>query len=49
MKLHEFVEWFREDLLYKAPETWPFHVKRFLDAIQERYENVTESDDVKES
>lgn len=46
MKLHEFIEWFREDLVYKAPETWPFHVKRFLDAVEERYENADEIKEV---
>lgn len=35
--LKEFVEWFREDLLYKAPEVWPGHVKWFLDELIARY------------
>jgi hypothetical protein len=35
--LEQFVEWFRDDLAYKAPETWPGHVSWFLDTLVERY------------
>ena len=40
MNLHEFVDWFREDLAYKAPEMWPGHLQWFFDEVKDRYDNV---------
>lgn len=44
MKLHEFVDWFREDVLFKAPEEWPAHLRWFLGEVKERYADVDEQD-----
>lgn len=35
--LEQFVEWFRTDLLYKAPEEWPGRIAWFLDELTRRY------------
>lgn len=35
----EFAEWFRNDLAYKAPETWPGHISWFLDELVRRYKD----------
>lgn len=40
MKLHEFVEWFRNDIAYVAPELWPGRITWFLDEVKERYASV---------
>lgn len=40
MKLHEYVEWMREDLAYKAPETWPGVVTQHLSHIAATFPNV---------
>ena len=45
MKLHEFVEWFRNDIAYKAPEQWPGRITWFLDEVKERYPNLEDNDD----
>jgi len=44
VKLHEFVEWFRNDIAYKAPEQWPGRITWFLDEVKNRYGNVQELD-----
>lgn len=35
--LTQFVEWFRTDLVYKAPEEWPSRISWFLDTLVTRY------------
>jgi hypothetical protein len=35
--LSKFVEWFRTDLVYKAPEEWPGNVAWFLDEVVRRF------------
>jgi hypothetical protein len=37
VSLAEFVEWFRNDLAYAAPETWPGRIQWFLDELPKRY------------
>lgn len=41
--LEQFVEWFRNDLAYKAPETWPRHVSWFLNTLVHRYGSTREA------
>jgi hypothetical protein len=45
MKLHAYVEWFKRDLAYKAPETWPLHLSQFFIRLTECYPNVDEIED----
>jgi hypothetical protein len=35
--LPQFVEWFRTDLVYKAPEDWPANISWFLDTLVQRF------------
>ncbi len=40
MSLPEFVDWFRDDLTYRAPEGWPGAVSWFLEDLVQRYGNA---------
>lgn len=40
MNLPEFVDWFRHDLVYKAPEEWPGRISWFLSTLLDRYGNA---------
>lgn len=35
--LAEFCDWFRTDLVYKAPEQWPDTIAWFLDELLRRF------------
>ena len=48
MTLHEYVTWFKNDLAYKAPETWPLHLSDFFVCLTERYPDVDELAEVKQ-
>lgn len=44
MRLHELVKWFREDLVYKAPELWPDRISWFFNTLERQYPNVRAGD-----
>lgn len=44
LRLHEYVEWFRNDLAFRAPELWPDAISEFLDNLTTRFDNVDEVD-----
>lgn len=37
-ELGKFVQWFRNDLVYKAPEVWPGHISWFLAELMDRFD-----------
>ncbi len=38
--LNDFVEWFRTDMAYRAPEQWAGRITWFLNELKDRYGNT---------